>query len=293
MSKSQKNNPNMNNDSNSEDLTIFVGGLASGCTSKDLFFYFKKFGAILSCEPQTWTKGGKKCRGFGLVRCGDLHTHKKILSQKRHVFQRRVIECKRWFSSKEKLQKYNEELKLRKVFVGGIPLRFTSDDLEDLFKKEVGGVDIAYVIKEHKTGKSKGFGYVVFERIEDRNTALERRHFKVGKKKIVVSKYCKKTENEENQENTFGKDPIRNQSNNSDSTNSSQTSTAENSPLKSNLRNLKKIKKVKNPQSKEERKKFEFKLNSDHAGEQKKEGGGYSLFGEIKNKDLFRKFLSK
>lgn len=179
-------------DQTSEDLTIFVGGLASTCTASQLHTYFSTFGTISSCEPQTWKKGGSKCRGFALVHCADRTTHKSVLSQKRHVFDDRVIECKRWFASKKKLEEYNTSLKMRKVFVGGLPSHFKSFDLEVFFQEQVGDIDIAYIITQHRTGRSKGFGYVVFEKVEDRDKALEIRHFAVGRKKITVSEYSEK-----------------------------------------------------------------------------------------------------
>lgn len=243
----------------SEELTLFIGGLASSTTARDLYFYFRKFGNIISCEPQTWKKGSKKCRGFALVHCGDRKTHKKILNKKKHFFKKRVIECKRWFSSKEKLEKYNRELKLRKVFVGGLPLKVTSGDLENFFEEKVGKVDIAYVIKEHNSIKSKGFGYVVFERIEDRNKALETKEFTMGKKNIMVTEYCKKSkENKENEEKE-----------NSESGNS----TAENSPQKSSIgaEDENEVKEVEI----EEKKKVKERE--------------YSLFGGFRSRVLFQK----
>lgn len=175
----------------SEELTIFVGGLPSKCTSSDLQNYFQKFGKITSCEPQTWKKGGKKCRGFALVHCANRQTQKKILSKRKHSFFGRNIECKKWFSSREKLEKYSRELKRRKLFVGGLPPMWKSKNLENFFSK-FGALDIAYVISNPKTGRSKGFGYIVFERLEDRNKVVKIKDFKFGGKLLSVSEYTDK-----------------------------------------------------------------------------------------------------
>lgn len=175
-----------------EDLAIFVGGLGSTCTAQDLKTYFKTFGRIASCEPQTWKKGGKKCRGFALVYCGNKKTQIAILKHNRHTFQGRVIECKQYFSSKDKLESHKNNVKRRKVFVGGLPPEIQSLDLERYFMHNVGKVEIAYVVTQHKSGKSKGFGYVVFKSIKDRRKALGIKDFFIGKKLITVSEYSLK-----------------------------------------------------------------------------------------------------
>lgn len=190
-SKMDKPTPKATSCRKSEDLTIFVGGLPSKCTSKDLQSYFQKFGKIISCEPQTWKKGGKKCRGFALVHCANRQTQKKILSKKKHLFNGRNIECKKWFSSKEKLDQYSKELKRRKLFVGGLPPKWKSKDLENFFSR-FGALDIAYVITNPKTGRSKGFGYIVFERLADRNKVVKMKDFKTGGKLLSVSEYTDK-----------------------------------------------------------------------------------------------------
>lgn len=174
-----------------EELTIFVGGLSSKCTEASLKKYFQQFGSIDGCEPQTWKKGGRKCRGFALVHCADEPTHSAILSFKKHLFNGRTIECKRWFSSKEKLEEYNKQLKLRKLFVGGLPSKWRSEELEQFFKS-YGKLDIAYVITHPKTGRSKGFGYIVFHELEGRNKVLSIKDFNVGKKVLSVSEYSNK-----------------------------------------------------------------------------------------------------
>lgn len=175
----------------SEELTIFVGGLSSKCTSEDLNNYFQQFGSIIGCEPQTWKKGGKKCRGFALIHCADEETHSKVLLNKKHLFNGRTIECKRWFSSKEKLEEYNKQLKKRKLFVGGLPSKWRSRELEQFFSA-FGKLDIAYVITHPKTGRSKGFGYIVFQNLKDRNDVLQKKDFSVGNKTLSVSEYSNK-----------------------------------------------------------------------------------------------------
>ena len=50
----------------------------------------------------------------------------------------------------------------KKMFVGNLPWRFTSEDLENLFDP-YGPVMSAKVIVDRETGRSRGFGFVELE----------------------------------------------------------------------------------------------------------------------------------
>ena len=52
----------------------------------------------------------------------------------------------------------------KKLFVGGIPWATTSDDLQQLFSQH-GTVASATVITDKMTGRSRGFGFVEFEKV--------------------------------------------------------------------------------------------------------------------------------
>jgi len=58
-----------------------------------------------------------------------------------------------------------------KLFVGGLPFSTTDDELKDLFAAH-GTVASAVVVKDRETGRSKGFGFVEFEK-DDEGKAAE------------------------------------------------------------------------------------------------------------------------
>lgn len=166
-----------------QDLTIFVGGLSSKCQSAPLRSYFIQFGSITSCEPQTWKKNSAKCRGFAILKCGDRDTYERILNQEKHLYNGRNIDCKKYFSSKDKLESYNKSLKQRKVLVTGFNEDLTTVDLEKYFSR-YGELDIAYAVKSCKTGKSKGYGYICFKDKKSRDTVLEIKYFNIRGDKV-------------------------------------------------------------------------------------------------------------
>jgi transformer-2 protein len=58
------------------------------------------------------------------------------------------------------------------VYVAGIPRRISEDDLRKVFVKYGPILDIK-VIRDPQTKHSKGFAYVLFERVSDANRAIE------------------------------------------------------------------------------------------------------------------------
>lgn len=57
-----------------------------------------------------------------------------------------------------------------KVFVGGLPFTTTDDELRELFAAH-GKVASANVVRDRESGRSKGFGFVEFEDVEEGKAA--------------------------------------------------------------------------------------------------------------------------
>ncbi len=58
------------------------------------------------------------------------------------------------------------------MYVAGIPRRVTEEDLRLVFEKFGKILDIK-VIKDHLTTNSKGFAYILFEKISDATCAID------------------------------------------------------------------------------------------------------------------------
>ena len=59
----------------------------------------------------------------------------------------------------------------RKLFVGGLPYRTTSDELKDAFAK-AGEVASASIVTDRETGRSRGFGFVEMANDADADQAI-------------------------------------------------------------------------------------------------------------------------
>lgn len=57
-----------------------------------------------------------------------------------------------------------------KLFVGGLPFATTDDELKEMFAAH-GTVASAVVVKDRDSGRSKGFGFVEFEKDEEGKAA--------------------------------------------------------------------------------------------------------------------------
>ncbi len=58
------------------------------------------------------------------------------------------------------------------IYVGNLPFRATSDDLERLFG-QYGQVDSAAVIMDRDTGRSRGFGFVEMANNDEARRAIQ------------------------------------------------------------------------------------------------------------------------
>ena len=175
---------------------IFVGGLSNSITNQDLLTYFKKFGDLLTCEAQMWKNNPSKCRGFAKIAVKDRKTFEAILSAQ-HKMGGRVIECKKMIEDKAELETFSKDQLEKKIFVSGLSKKV--DDMELLrFFSQFGVVKMAYVVKHHKDQKSKGFGYVCFDKKEEKDKVLAFKYLDFQGKNIHLSEYSTKFELKKN-----------------------------------------------------------------------------------------------
>jgi len=75
----------------------------------------------------------------------------------------------------------------KKLYVGNLPYSVTDEQLGEMFA-QFGQVSSAVVIKFRDTGRSKGFGFVEFDKDEDADKAVEEMNGKdVEGRNLVVN----------------------------------------------------------------------------------------------------------
>ncbi|XP_062087706.1 uncharacterized protein LOC133794483 isoform X3 [Humulus lupulus] len=121
-------------------------------------------------------KHSRKPRGFGFVTFANPADADKVLEQEDHVINDRKVDVKRALPAGN-----------NQIFVGGLPQLLTSDELGGYFS-EYGVVD-SRIIPDHKSGRSRCFGFVTFENEDAVQQILSKGKMQeIGGKKVEVKR---------------------------------------------------------------------------------------------------------
>ncbi|XP_050102509.1 uncharacterized protein LOC126582409 [Malus sylvestris] len=164
----QQSNHNLDNEGNefrdsfshrdSAAGKLFVGGVSWETTEENFSNYFSKYGEIVDSVIMIDKHTGKP-RGFGFVTFSDPMVIDSVLEVE-HVIDGRVVEVKRTVPRGD--VGFKGASKRKKIFVGGIPTSLTDDELGEYFSA-YGTIVEHQIMLDHKTGRSRGFGFVTFE----------------------------------------------------------------------------------------------------------------------------------
>lgn len=126
--------------------------------------YFGKFGPV-SYLKLAKNKKNKDPLGFGFLEFRDDSTAQEVVSMKHYIGGREVISIQKIdvkpFKKGTEINKQDEDLKKRKLFVKGLPQTCSNGQLMAVFSK-FGSVDKAFILFDHASGTSRGFGFVEF-----------------------------------------------------------------------------------------------------------------------------------
>ena len=162
-------------------IKLFVGGLAGSTSEGKMFQYFSRFGEVTSISLIKPTNESDFSAGFGFVTMKSMLTMDAILSYT-HQIDGNVVECQSMVDRQAAKRKEREEMD-RKLFVGGLSEK-TSDFCLKKFFEKIGAVQKAYVVKDHKTGRSRGFGFVLFEDPASIQDAMKNKKYYIDKKQV-------------------------------------------------------------------------------------------------------------
>ncbi|XP_059294215.1 heterogeneous nuclear ribonucleoprotein 1 [Lycium ferocissimum] len=137
---------------------IFIGGLARETTSAQFVKHFGKYGEIIDSVIMKDRRTGQP-RGFGFVTYADPSVVDKVIEED-HVINGKQVEIKRTIPRGGGSS--SKDFKTKKIFVGGIPTTISEDEFSEFFSK-FGEVKEHQIMRDHSTGRSRGFGFITFE----------------------------------------------------------------------------------------------------------------------------------
>ncbi|CAL9109583.1 unnamed protein product [Musa hybrid cultivar] len=148
---------------------IFVGGLPKDTTLETFVKHFEIYGEIVDSVIMK-DRITNKPRGFGFITYKDASVVDRVIDDT-HVFSGKTVEIKRTIPKGAAPLK---DFKTRKIFVGGIPTTLSEDEFKNFFS-EFGRVEDHEIIRDHTTNRSRGFGFILFEKEKDVDDLLAKK----------------------------------------------------------------------------------------------------------------------
>uniref|UniRef100_A0A2K5SED9 Polyadenylate-binding protein n=1 Tax=Cebus imitator TaxID=2715852 RepID=A0A2K5SED9_CEBIM len=171
---------------------IFVKNLDRSIGNKALYDTVSAFGNILSCKVVCDENGSK---GYGFVHFETQEAAERAIEKMNGMLLNdRKVFVGRFKSRKEREAELGARAKeFTNVYVKNFGEDMDDEHLKDLFGKF--GPALSVKVMKDESGKSKGFGFVSFERREDAQKAVDEMNGKeLGGKQIYVGRAQKKVE---------------------------------------------------------------------------------------------------
>lgn len=175
---------------------IFIKNLDEAIDNKALHDTFAAFGNVLSCKVATDEHGRSK--GYGFVHYETAEAAENaIKSVNGMLLNDKKVYVGHHISRKERQSKLDEmKSQFTNLYIKNLDTEVTQEQFTELFSK-FGNVTSALVATDEE-GKSKGFGFVNFERHEEAQQAVDELHdTEINGKKLFVTRAQKKAEREE------------------------------------------------------------------------------------------------
>lgn len=182
---------------------VFVGGISWETTEDVLRDHFRNYGNVVgSVIAKDRTTGSP--RGFAFVSFSDASALDKVLVDT-HTILGRTVEVKKAVPRSEQNQnqqeqnrgqnrncrsngtKNNDNLKTKKIFVGGLSANLTEDDFKFYFEK-FGRITDVVVMHDNVTHRPRGFGFITFDSEDSVEEVMQKNFHELCGKLVEVKR---------------------------------------------------------------------------------------------------------
>ncbi|KAK4482357.1 hypothetical protein RD792_009510 [Penstemon davidsonii] len=180
-------------DSSSDEGKVFVGGIGWDTTEEKLKDHFTHYGDVthvmimrdrITAQP----------RGFAFVVFSDPSVIPSVLQQT-HSIDGRTVEAKKAMSREQQqsLKSGNgnfgrfENIKTKKIFVGGLPSTISEDGFKEHFQ-EYGNVTDVVIMYDPNTNRPRGFGFITFTTEDSVDRVLQKTFHELDGKLVEVKR---------------------------------------------------------------------------------------------------------
>ncbi|CAH1446339.1 unnamed protein product [Lactuca virosa] len=183
---------------------VFVGGISWETTEDVLRDHFRNYGTVVgSVIAKDRTTGSP--RGFAFVSFSDASALDKVLVDT-HTILGRTVEVKKAVPRSEQNQnhqeqnrglnrnngksngtKSNDNIKTKKIFVGGLSANLTEDDFKFYFEK-FGRITDVVVMHDNVTHRPRGFGFITFDSEDSVEEVMQKNFHELCGKLVEVKR---------------------------------------------------------------------------------------------------------
>ncbi|KAJ9553879.1 hypothetical protein OSB04_017924 [Centaurea solstitialis] len=194
---------------------VFVGGISWETTEDVLKEHFGKYGKVVGAVIAKDRITGSS-RGFAFVSFSDASTLNKVLLAT-HTILGRTVEVKKAVPRSEQNQNQNQQeqsrglsrsvrsngvssnssnssLKIKKIFVGGLPANLTEDEFKVYFEK-FGRITDVVVMHDNVTRRPRGFGFITFDSEDSVEEVMQKSFHELSGKLVEVKRAVPKEDN--------------------------------------------------------------------------------------------------
>ncbi|KAF9589887.1 hypothetical protein IFM89_029250 [Coptis chinensis] len=150
---------------------VFIKNLDPEIDNKNLHDSFSTFGKVLSCNVATDLNGHSK--GYGYVQFEQEEAAQNVIKGLDGMLMNDIEISVGLFVRKQERHRADGSEKDTNLYVKNFSETLTDEDLKKFFSA-YGTITHAYVMKDVNSGKSKGFGFVKFEKSDNAASAIEK-----------------------------------------------------------------------------------------------------------------------